>query len=177
MRSTKSYGESMTTTHTYQSSLAWSGSTGAGYRGYSRNHEVAAPPAVTELKLSADATFGGDADRLNPEQLLLAAASSCQLLSFLALAANAGIEVLHYEDDADAVMPSAKDRMRITRIVLRPQIVVAASTDLKRVKQLVAQAHDGCYVANTLNADVVLEPAIEHVADGRGDARTSPPSG
>jgi organic hydroperoxide reductase OsmC/OhrA len=154
----------MPTTHTYQSSLAWSGSTGAGYRGYSRNHEAAAPPAVDELKLSADATFGGDADRLNPEQLLLAAASSCQLLSFLALAANAGIDVLHYEDDADAVMPTSQDRMRITRIVLRPQIVVAAGTDLARVDQLVAAAHASCYVANSLDVDVAIEPAIEHAA-------------
>ena len=159
----RAYGDSMTgTTHTYQVSLAWSGSTGAGYRGYSRNHEATAPPAVGDLKLSADATFRGDADRVNPEQLLLAAASSCQLLSFLAMAANAGVDVMHYEDDAEAVMPEVRDRMRITRIVLRPQIVVAAGTDLGRVNQLVAAAHAACYVANTLNADVVLEPAVEH---------------
>ena len=85
-----------------------------------------------QLKLSADATFRGvcGPDRVVPEQRPLAAASSCQLLSFLAMAANAGVDVMHYEDDAEAVMPEVRDRMRITRIVLRPDMVVAAGTDL-----------------------------------------------
>ena len=151
----------MAVTHTYQSSAAWSGSTASGYRSYGRTHRVAAPPAAAELEVSADPAFGGDARCLNPEQLVLAAASSCQMLSFLALAAQAGIDVVHYEDDAEAEMPATRERMRITRIVLRPQVVVAAGTELGRVAELVVAAHDGCYVANSLSTEIVLEPAIE----------------
>lgn len=152
----------MAATHIYQSSLAWSGSTGAGYRAYSRTHQVSTPPATAGFEVSADTPFGGDSQFVNPEQLLLAAASSCQLLSFLALAARAGVDVVRYEDDAEAVMPVTRGRMRITRIVLRPRIVVAAGTDLKQVTDLVSAAHDSCYVANTLTAEVALEPAVEH---------------
>jgi peroxiredoxin-like protein len=157
----------MAATHTYQSSLVWSGSTGAGYRAYSRTHQVSTPPAAVEFEVSADASFGGDPHHLNPEQLLLAAASSCQLLSFLALAARAGVDVEHYEDDAEAIMPATRERMRISRIVLRPQIVVAAGTDLNQVAALVTAAHHSCYIANTLTADVRLEPAIEHSGQAR----------
>ena len=67
--------------HRYRTELAWRGSTGAGYAAYDRTHEVSAPPAGVTLSLSADPTFRGDPERLNPEQLLLAAASSCQMLS------------------------------------------------------------------------------------------------
>lgn len=144
--------------HTYATQLTWAGSTGVGYAGYDRGHAVHA--AGTELALSADAAFGGDPARVNPEQLLLAAASSCQLLSFLAVAAIAGVDVVAYADDAQAVMPADAQPARITRILLRPRVTVTAGTDVNRVRELLDRAHEQCYVANTLNAEVVLEPEV-----------------
>ena len=66
-----------------------------------------------------------------------------------------------YEDDADAIMPEHDRPVRITAITLRPRIVVAAGSDLERVRRLVAKAHDECYVANTLTAAITIEPVIE----------------
>ena len=80
--------------HRFQARLEWAGSTAGGYAGYERSHQVTTPPVAGELALSAAPAFRGDAEQRNPEQLVLAAASSCQLLSFLACAARAGIEVL-----------------------------------------------------------------------------------
>lgn len=151
----------MTRTHSYQSRLRWEGSTGVGYEAYERTHRVVVPPADGELVLSSDPAFHGKAELPNPEQLLLAAASSCQLLSFLAMAASSRIDVLAYQDDAEAVMPEDQKPMRITRVTLRPRIVVAAGTDLDRVGRLVARAHDACFIANSLSAEVVVEPTIE----------------
>lgn len=157
--------------HRYESHLVWQGSTGAGYAHYSRAHRVVTPPSTVEFPLSSDPVFGGDPARPNPEQLLLAAATSCQLLSFLALAARAGVDVLAYDDEAEANMPEDETPVRISRIVLRPQIVVAAGTDLDEVRSLVGQAHDACYVANTLNAEMVLEPVIEATTGSRTSSR------
>lgn len=148
-------------THEYSTRLAWNGSTGDGYRAYDRTHDVEL--AGGTLPVSADAAFRGDASMTNPEQLLLAAASSCQLLSFLAVAALAEVEVLAYEDDATAVMPQAAESMRITEVVLRPRIT-ARSTDEATVARLVEAAHRQCFIANTLNATVRIEPTIELVA-------------
>ena len=58
------------------------------------------PPATETFALSADPHFRGDATRANPEQLLVLAASSCQLLSFLHVAATAGLDVLDYTEHA-----------------------------------------------------------------------------
>ena len=151
----------MAQTHVYRSRLTWQGSTGAGYEEYDRTHRVAVPPAEGELVLSSDPAFRGDGALPNPEQLLVAAASSCQLLSFLAIAARSRVDVVAYEDDADADMPEDAEPVQITRITLRPRIVVAAGADLDRVRRLVARAHDQCYVANTLNVEVEVEPVIE----------------
>ncbi len=146
-------------THTYRAELRWRGSTAVGYDDYDRSHRVAI--AGDELRLSSDPAFLGDAKRANPEQLLLAAASSCQLLSFLAFAARSRIDVLAYSDDAEAKMPEEVKPMRITEIILRPRIVVAAGADLDRIRRLVDRAHEACFVANTLNAELRLEPTIE----------------
>ncbi|MGB7159899.1 MAG: hypothetical protein WBD40_17665, partial [Tepidisphaeraceae bacterium] len=68
-------------THRYTTTTRWRGSTGAGYDAYDRAHEAGAPPADATTMLSSDPAFGGDPRLLNPEQLLVLAASSCQLLS------------------------------------------------------------------------------------------------
>ena len=152
----------MAHTHSYTSVLSWRGSTGVGYDAYDRTHRVVTPPASGELELSSDPAFRGTANLANPEQLLLAAASSCQLLSFLAMAARSRIDVLAYDDEAEAVMPEAVRPVRITRITLRPRIVVADVVDLEKARKLVGRAHAACYIANTVNAEIVLEPVIEH---------------
>lgn len=152
----------MTDTHNYHATLAWQGSTAVGYETYNRNHHVTIPPADTELQLSSDVAFNGDERLANPEQLLLAAASSCQLLMFLAIAARSRVDVVAYQDDAEAVMPETGKATRITRITLRPRITVNVGTDLDRIRRMVERAHEGCFIANTLNAEIAIEAVIEH---------------
>jgi len=149
--------------HRYRARTAWSGSTGGGYDAYDRAHAASAPPAADELALSSDPAFGGDPARLNPEQLLVLAASSCQLLSFLAVAARARIDVVAYEDDAEAMMPEDDHPLRITRIVLRPRIVVRGpgAPDDERLLQLVHTAHRHCFIANSLRCEIALDPSFE----------------
>lgn len=158
----------MAHTHSYTSRLSWDGSTAAGYDDYGRTHSIELGPSDIELVLSSDPAFRGDGQLPNPEQLLLASASSCQLLMFLAIAARKRIDVRAYDDEADAVMPEDDPPMRITRITIRPRIVVAAGTDLDRVRRTVGAAHEQCFIANTLNAEMIVEPTIEHAGEGAG---------
>jgi organic hydroperoxide reductase OsmC/OhrA len=146
--------------HRYTASCAWQGSTAAGYDAYRRAHEATAPPAPGTLELSSDAAFRGDPALLNPEQLLVLAASSCQLLSFLAVAARARIDVIEYRDDAEGEMPDDDSPMRITRITLRPHITIRGAVDDDRVRHLVDVAHRECFIANSLTTEVFVEPAI-----------------
>jgi organic hydroperoxide reductase OsmC/OhrA len=145
--------------HGYNTHLLWQGSTAAGYRTYPRQHLAVAPPAA-EIRLSADPHFRGDAEFMNPEQLLVMAASSCQLLSFLALAAQQGIDVLSYEDEAHGDMPEGDPPLRLTRITLTPVVTVAAGTDRLSVNELVHEAHHSCYIANSLTSQIILEPTV-----------------
>lgn len=148
-------------THRYRTRCSWRGSTNGGYEQYTRAHEGFAIPAEVSLRLSSDPAFHGDATLLNPEQLVVLAASSCQLLSFLAVAAHARIDVLEYEDDAEGEMPEDQQPMSITRITLRPRVVVAAGPTLERIEHLLDVAHHECFIANSLKTEIVLEPKIE----------------
>lgn len=146
--------------HVYKAVCRWSGSTALGYEAYGRGHDMAAPPAKASLKMSSDPTFRGDPALLNPEQMLVMAASSCQLLSFLAVAARKRLDVVEYEDHAEGFMPEDDKPTRITRIVLKPRIVVKSPADKEAVLKAVHIGHQQCYIANSVKADIEVEPEI-----------------
>jgi organic hydroperoxide reductase OsmC/OhrA len=176
------------TTHRYAAHVGWRGSTGAGYVRYSRDHiGTTGPDPAPErsFALSADPAFRGNPARPNPEELLVLAASSCQLLSFLARAAGAGIDVLAYEDDALGLMPerggTGAQPTRIESIALRPVITVRRGTDPALVEALAEQAHEGCYIANSLSSRVSVEvtvrpsvPALDEAAPQRSTTSPEP---
>jgi organic hydroperoxide reductase OsmC/OhrA len=149
-------------THTYTARTSWRGSTGIGYEAYDRGHSASAPPAPAPLALSADPAFRGDPALLNPEQLLVLAASSCQLLSFLAVAARARVDVVAYDDDATGEMPDGRTPW-IERIVLRPHVVYRGETTAERIVHLLEVAHRECYIANSLRTEITLEPTVERL--------------
>lgn len=117
------------------------------------------------MTASSDGAFGGDPGLPNPEQLLVAAASSCQMLSFLSVAARARIDVVDYRDEAVGEMPADGRPMWVTRIVLRPHITLGgAPAPRAKVERLVEVAHRECFVAQTLRSEIVLQPTFDGLA-------------
>ena len=145
--------------HEYHCETRWTGSTGRGYRGYDRAHNVRVPAAKADIEMTSDPAFLGDPSLLNPEQLLTAAASSCQLLSFLAQAARTGLDVVSYVDSATAQMPMSTER--IETIVLSPKITIRGQANEADVLALVQKAHETCYIARSLRSDVRVDASIE----------------
>jgi organic hydroperoxide reductase OsmC/OhrA len=140
----------------YQARAHWTGSTGAGWEKYDRAHSASASPAEQELTVTTGEAKG-DPRQLNPEQLVVMAASSCQLLWFLHLAAKARIDVVEYEDHAEAEMPAEGG---IERITLRPRITIASEASEDRIGHLCHLAHKQCNVAKSLTAEIAVEPAV-----------------
>ena len=147
-------------THTYETRIVWEGSTAEGYRVYPRTHTGVTVPATQELALSADPAFRGSRELLNPEQLLVMAASSCQLLSFLAVAARQGVTVLGYTDEARGWMDVADKPVRVGRIRLSPVIEVEAGLDPAEAVRMSEQAHEECFIANSLSTTIELDVTV-----------------
>ncbi|HEV7991921.1 MAG TPA: OsmC family protein, partial [Gemmatimonadaceae bacterium] len=96
---------------------------------------------------------------VDPEEALVASLSSCHMLSFLYVAAKRGIVVDSYVDDAEGVMDRNEEgRLAITRVVLRPRVVYATPPDSATEAALHHQAHEDCYIANSVRTEVVVEP-------------------
>jgi organic hydroperoxide reductase OsmC/OhrA len=151
--------------HHYTTRCTWEGSTAGGYEAYDRTHRASAPPADVELTLTSDPAFRGRPEHLDPEQLVVLAASSCQLLSFLAVAATARVDVVAYEDAAEGVMRGDERPMRITSIALHPEITVRGDVTDDRLAHLVEVAHRECFVANSLTTEITIEPTFIRTPD------------
>lgn len=111
-------------------------------------------PSVVRLPFS-------DASAVDPEEALVAAASSCHLLWFLSLAADAGWCVDRYDDEATGHMGrDERGRLAITRIVLRPRVSFGGTSqpDEAGIAQLHHAAHEACFIANSLRSEIVCEP-------------------
>jgi organic hydroperoxide reductase OsmC/OhrA len=154
-------------THSYQTRVEWTGNLGQGttdYRAYSRDHVVSAP-GRPELAGSSDPAFRGDATRYNPEDLLVASLSSCHMLWYLHLCSAAGIVVLAYRDEAEGTMVEDEGGGgRFTAAVLRPAVTLAPGTDVTRALALHEEAHRLCFIANSVNFPVGIEPRVELAA-------------
>jgi organic hydroperoxide reductase OsmC/OhrA len=144
--------------HEYRLELSWAGDTATGYLRYPRDHEITITGKPT-LALAADPAFLGDPSRHNPEDLLLAALSSCHLLSYLALAAKHRVQVLGYSDQATGTMTEdGQGGGRFTDVTLRPRVVVAEPGQLERAGQLHADANRLCFIAQSVNFPVHHDP-------------------
>ena len=151
--------------HRYAVTVEWTGNTGtgtAGYRTYERRHEITAPGATKPgIPGSSDPVFRGDRARWNPEELLVAALSACHQLWYLHLCADAGVVVTGYVDRAEGTLAEGADGGgRFSRVMLRPLVTVAPGTDVGRARALHGQAHALCFIANSVNCPVELEPEI-----------------
>jgi organic hydroperoxide reductase OsmC/OhrA len=149
--------------HHYRTQLVWTGNRGAGtsaYGAYDRAHEVkvAGKPA---LPMSSDPNFRGDRARHNPEELLVASLSSCHMLWYLHLAADSGVIVTSYEDSAEGVMDEGADgNGRFVSVTLRPRVHCAPGADTALALKLHDEAHDKCFIANSVNFPVLCEASV-----------------
>jgi organic hydroperoxide reductase OsmC/OhrA len=148
--------------HHFACRLVWTGAERGGttaYEQYSREVRVdvdGKPP----LALSAAPAFRGDPALHNPEDLLVAALSSCHFLSYAALCARSGVTVVGYEDDATGTMDRVDGVVRFTEVVLRPRVTLAPGSDAVKARALHERAHSICFIASSVDFPVRHEPTI-----------------
>ncbi|HWD62664.1 MAG TPA: OsmC family protein [Humibacter sp.] len=156
----------MNVDHHYALTLEWTGNRGtgtSGYRDYGRDHIVRAegnPP----IEGSSDRAYFGDAERWNPEELLVAALSQCHLLSYLHVAQRHGIVVAAYSDSATGTMTTTADGGgHFTSVTLRPDVTVSDAAHIELAQSLHEEAARLCFIASSVNFPVEHE-AVTHVA-------------
>jgi organic hydroperoxide reductase OsmC/OhrA len=148
--------------HHFSAKVSWTGAakgTTSSYESYSRDHVIDVP-GKPPLQCSADQVFRGDSSRHNPEDLLVMSLSACHMLTYLAEAARAGVQVLAYSDEASGTMQLHQGKMRFTEVSLRPQVVVAKGGDAVLAEQLHEKAHEHCFIASSVNFPVSCDARV-----------------
>jgi organic hydroperoxide reductase OsmC/OhrA len=140
--------------HVFASTLTWTG--GPSTRDY-----VVRTADGAEIAGSAPVMFKGDGTRASPEDMTVAALSACQMLTYLAFCARKGITVVAYEDRAEGTLDRVgPGKIKFVDVVLRPRVRVADAKDVAAAAALHHDAHEACFVANSVNFPVRVEPAV-----------------
>lgn len=157
----------MEKTHNYELTIQWTGNKGSGtsaYNAYERSHLLSVN-GKADLHCSSDTPFLGDGSKYNPEDFLLASLSSCHMLWYLHLCADAGVIVVDYVDHATGVLtvisgPGSK----FTEVTLNPVVTVKDASMIEEANQLHDKANEFCFIANSLNFKVAHRPQCKVIA-------------
>ena len=128
---------------------------------YSRAHRITFDGGAEILASAAPSVLGRWADPagIDPEEMLVAALSSCHMLTFLDKARRAGFVIDRYSDAARGQMGEVTPgRKGLVEVVLRPDISwVGAAPDPEALEALHAASHAECFIANSVRCEVRFE--------------------
>jgi len=151
--------------HEYKATVSWKRPDGEAFTDlkFSRGHQWSFDGGVTvpgsSSPLSVKVPYSR-ADAVDPEEALVAALSSCHMLTFLYFAARGGFVVDSYVDDAIGVMTkNERGKLFVSKTTLRPRIAFsgAKQPSAAELDQLHHHAHEECYIANSVLTEVVIE--------------------
>ncbi len=146
---------------TFRAQILWQGTPEATKANFSRDHRVIVPGKL-EASASSAPSFKGNKDLVNPEELLVSALASCQMLTYVYLCFQNNLPIRSYRDEVEGQLgKDANGRTFVAKIKLLPQVVFgSAESQTMRATaiRLIREAHDQCFVANTLKTDVEIEP-------------------
>ena len=150
---------------TYTATVRWTRDPGTDFtKGqYSRAHEWAFDGgAVVPASPSPHVVPAPWSDQagVDPEEAFVASLSSCHMLFFVDFARRAGFVVDEYVDEAEGVLKKRADgKMAMTRVTLRPRVTWGGDPpDEATIAGLHHRAHEECFIANSVTADVTVAP-------------------
>ena len=104
-----------------------------------------------------------DAAAVDPEEAFVVSLSSCHMLWFLSLAAQAGFIVERYADQAAGELAkNEQGKLAMTLVVLHPSVsfVGERGPSLQQFEALHHAAHEACFLANSVRTQVRCEPTL-----------------
>ena len=133
---------------------------------YSRGHEwrfdggavvpASSSPHVVPLPYSVEAN-------VDPEEAFVASLSSCHMLFFLSIAAKRKYVIDSYTDNAVGTMETDSDgKVSMTKVVLKPQVTFSGDKQptMAQLEKMHHQAHELCFIANSVKTEVVTEIVV-----------------
>jgi peroxiredoxin-like protein len=137
----------------YETEIEWTGQRTGRLQG----------PGLPDISVGAPPEFGGREGNWSPEHLLVASLNSCFMLTLLAIAENSKVPLVSVASSAKGTLEKVEGGgYQVTKIALKPRVVVAAAGDLSRIGRLLEKAKQNCFISNSIKSAVELEPEVFH---------------
>jgi organic hydroperoxide reductase OsmC/OhrA len=148
----------------HRATIRWAHAGGDFLKGmYSREHiwtfdggatvPASPSPSVVPRPYSNEAS-------VDPEEAFVASIASCHMLTFLYVAAKAGVQIERYEDEAVGTMTkNAHGVPWVSAVVLRPRITYGGTTPPAEADEdlLHHAAHAQCFIANSVKTAITVQ--------------------
>lgn len=113
-----------------------------------------------EFRVASPPEFKGESGVWTPEDLLVAAVETCTMTTFLAFAYRKKLPLVSYESRAEGKLEFVDGGYRFTAVIIKPKIVVKTVDSIEETERLLHDAHRKCLIANSIRAEVEVEPDI-----------------
>ncbi|MDG5899314.1 OsmC family peroxiredoxin [Shewanella xiamenensis] len=126
---------------------------------FCRDHSITFGSGQT-IQASSAPEYKGNSHFVNPEESLLAALSSCHMLTFLAIAHLKRLPVASYVDEASAELgKNEAGKLAVTKMILNPKVVFAEGVEVTQetLEKIHEKAHANCFIANSLATDIQIK--------------------
>ncbi len=117
-------------------------------------------PTLPDLHISGPPEFRGPPGNWGPETLYIASIEACPMLTFLALARSKKLELASYTSQAEGLLEPVEGLHVVSKVTVRPKIVIKRPEDPPLAKALAAQTHSRCFISNSVESEVLYEPEI-----------------
>ncbi len=142
--------------YSYTTEVEWTGE---------RRGDLSAPH-LPDLEVDAPPEFKGHEGVWTPEHLFVAAVNSCFMTTFLAIAENSKLEFVSFSADAKGKLEKLEGQGFImTKVVLRPKLLVSHARDVERAGRILEKAEKNCLISNSIKTETRLEPNIDSVGE------------
>ncbi len=123
---------------------------------FNRDHAIEFGSGQT-VQASSAPEYKGNQSKINPEEQLLAALSSCHMLTFLTIAHLKRLPVESYTDNASAILgKNSAGKIAIVKLILQPKIIFQQGVEVSAevLDKIHEKAHANCFIANSLSAEI-----------------------
>jgi peroxiredoxin-like protein len=102
----------------------------------------------------------GEPNIWSPEHLYVAAANSCLMTTFLAIAENSKLEFVSFDSGAVGKLEKVDGTFMISEIELKPKVVLKNEKDREKALRIIEKSEKACLISNSIKSKVVLSPEI-----------------
>lgn len=96
----------------------------------------------------------------SPEHLFVAAASSCLMTTFLAIAENSKLPFVSFSCAANGVVDRIDGKYRVTEITLRPRLEIETPEYETKGFRVLEMSEKACLISNSITSTVHFFPEV-----------------